>query len=168
MNAREPEWDSFESTATDSAGHDLIGKPAVDFELPTLDGGTFRLGDHADKVVVLDFWATWCGPCIAALPEYISATEAFPSSDVIFVAINLEESPDRIRAFLDRQNLSPSVALDRGSVIARQFGVSGIPHTVVIGPGRIVKHVKVGFSKDAGEQISAVISELLEERTDVD
>ena len=166
MNAREPEWDSSESTATASAGHDLIGKPAVDFELPTLDGGTFRLSDHVEKVVVLDFWATWCGPCVAALPQYISATEAFPSSDVIFVAINLEESPDRIRGFLDRQNLSPSVALDRGSVIARQFGVSGIPHTVVIGPGNIVKHVQVGFSKGAGEQVSAVISELLEEPRD--
>ncbi len=167
-NAQEPEWDLSDNGATVSAGGDLIGKPAVDFELPTLDGGTFRLGDHVDKVVVLDFWATWCGPCIAALPEDISATGAFAPSDVIFVAINLEESPDRVRAFLDRQNLSPGVALDRGSVIARQFGVSGIPHTVVIGPGNIVKHVKVGFSKDAGAEMSAVIAELLEECTEGD
>ena len=164
-NAREPEWDLSEDAAPSSAGTDLIGQTAVDFELPTLDGGTFRLGDHSDKVVVLDFWATWCGPCVAALPEYIAATDAFGQKNVVFVAINLEEPPDRIRAFLDRQNLSPDVALDRGSVIARQFGVSGIPHTVTIGPGNIVKHVKVGFSKGAGAEVSAVISELLEERT---
>jgi thiol-disulfide isomerase/thioredoxin len=165
-NAREPEWDLSDNGAASSVESDLIGKPAVEFELPTLDGGTFRLSDHADKVVVLDFWATWCGPCVAALPEYIAATDTFAQKDVIFVAVNLEEPVDRIRAFLDRQNLSPDVALDRGSVIARQFGVSGIPHTVVLGPGNIVKHVKVGFSKGAGQKLSAVISELLEERAD--
>lgn len=91
-----------------------------------LDGTTFRLSDHQDKIVVLDFWATWCGPCVM-LPDYIAATSKFEESKVIFVAVNLQESSDEIRTFLSDKQLSPRVALDRSSAVAPTFQVSGIP-----------------------------------------
>lgn len=159
-DAPEPEWETAEDSA-ESPASDLVGKVVEDFELPTLNGDTFRLSDHADKVVVLDFWATWCGPCVAALPEYIEATSKFEQADAIFVAVNLEESPKRIKEFLSRHDLSPTVALDRGSVIARRFQVSGIPHSVVLGPGGIIKHVTVGYKQGVGARTQEHIKTLL-------
>jgi len=160
--AKEPEWKLPDGGDVDEAESALVGQFMDDFELETLDGGTFRLSDHQDKIVVLDFWASWCGPCVAALPQYINATSKFDESQVIFVAVNLEEAPDRIQTFLDRQNLAPLVALDRGSLIARRFGVTGIPHSVVLGKGAVVKHVTVGFRPGAGEKLGERIAKLLD------
>lgn len=158
--APEPAWDTTGDGTSDEHSP-LIGTVAEDFELETLSGEKFRLSDHQDKVVILDFWATWCGPCVVALPQYIEATSRFDKSEAIFVAVNLEESKDRIRAFLDRQNLAPTVALDRGSVIARRFGVSGIPHSVVLGKGNVIRHVTVGLQDGLKEKTQAHIDALL-------
>ena len=158
--APEPAWDTTDDATSDEQSP-LIGTVAEDFELETLSGEKFRLSDHQDKVVILDFWATWCGPCVVALPQYIEATSRFDESEAIFVAVNLEESKDRIRAFLDRQNLAPTVALDRGSVIARRFGVSGIPHSVVLGKGNVIRHVTVGLQDGLKEKTQAHIDALL-------
>lgn len=159
-DAAEPEWELPEEGA-ESAASEMVGQVVDDFELPTLNGEGFRLSDHANKVVVLDFWATWCGPCVAALPEYVEATSDFDPSEAIFVAVNLEEPPERIQEFLTRHRLSPEVALDRGSVIARRFQVSGIPHSVVLGPGGVIKHVTVGFKKGIGATTRERIEMLL-------
>ncbi|MEZ6091801.1 MAG: TlpA disulfide reductase family protein [Pirellulaceae bacterium] len=162
--APEPAWE--EANQDDSSRGDaeaLIGKKAEGFELPMIDGTTFRLSDHADKVIVLDFWASWCGPCIAALPQYIEATSKFDEKEVLFVAVNLEETSQQVREFLKQQDISPKVALDGDSAIAKQFGVSGIPHSVILGPGNIVRHVKVGYSQTAGEEFGKIISDILAE-----
>lgn len=157
--ALEPEWEMPEEGGSSS---ELVGQPVDDFELPTLEGGTFRLSDHKDKVVILDFWASWCGPCAAALPEYIAAAEEFDESEVIFVAVNLEETKDRIQDFLTQRSLSPLVAMDRGSVIAKRFGVSGIPHSVILAPGQIVQHVTVGLKEGLKETTKERVKAILE------
>lgn len=159
QDAVEPEWEMPEEG---EEANSLTGQVVDDFELPTLDGGTFRLSDHQDKVVILDFWATWCGPCAAALPEYIAAAKEFDESQVIFVAVNLEETKDRINEFLTQRNLAPVVAMDRGSVVARKFGVSGIPHSVILGPGRIVQHVTVGFKPGIRDTTRQRVQDILE------
>lgn len=160
--APEPTWETSGDDG-DAAPSPLIGKVADDFELETLNGEMFRLSDHRDKIVVLDFWASWCGPCVAALPQYIAATDEFEQTEAIFVAVNLEETRERIHEFLERQNLEPTVALDRGSVIARRFGVSGIPHSVVLGKGNVIKHVTVGLQENLKQKTHDRIHALLEE-----
>jgi thiol-disulfide isomerase/thioredoxin len=140
----------------------MIGQVADDFELSLLDGSKFRLKDHADKIIVLDFWATWCGPCVAALPDYIAATSEFDSSKVIFVAVNQQEASDQIRGFLTERDLSPIVALDRNGEIGQQFKVSGIPHTVILGKGNVIEDVHVGYQQGGGESMQISIQQLLD------
>jgi thiol-disulfide isomerase/thioredoxin len=161
-NAQEPDWDVASADGGSSAGAEMIGKVAEDFELPLLDGTKFRLSEHADKVIVLDFWATWCGPCVAALPDYIASTAEFEASKVIFVAVNQQEASDQIRGFLSERNLSPIVALDRAGEIGKKFFVSGIPHTVILGPGNVVEDVHVGYQQGAGESMQIAIQQILD------
>lgn len=160
--AREPDWDIPQSDGGASEASALIGKNATDFELPMLDGTTFRLSDHQDKIVVLDFWATWCGPCVMALPDYIAATSNFDESKVLFVAVNLQESSDEIRTFLSDRKLSPRVALDRSASVAPTFQVSGIPHTVIIGPGNVIEDVHVGYQPGSGETMQTSLRQMLD------
>ncbi|MFO1002235.1 MAG: TlpA disulfide reductase family protein [Planctomycetaceae bacterium] len=161
-NAQEPDWDIAAESGGASEGAAMIGQVADDFELSLLDGSKFRLKDHADKIIVLDFWATWCGPCVAALPDYIAATSEFDSSTVIFVAVNQQEASDQIRGFLTERNLSPIVALDRSGAIGQQFKVSGIPHTVILGKGNVIEDVHVGYQQGGGESMQIAIQQLLD------
>ncbi|MFN9720109.1 MAG: TlpA family protein disulfide reductase [Planctomycetota bacterium] len=160
--APEPDWDIAAEDGGNSAGARMIGQPAPDFELTLLDGTTFRLKDHADKIVVLDFWATWCGPCVAALPDYVAACRHFDASKLMFVAVNQQEAPDQIRRFLEEKQLSPIVALDRDGSIGQKFDVSGIPHTVIIGAGGIVEDVHVGYQSGAGEEMQMSLQQMLD------
>ncbi len=157
--APEPKWDIPQES---DSGHKLVGTTAADFELPLLDGTTFKLSDHTDKIVILDFWASWCGPCVLALPGYIDATSEFDSKKVIFVAVNLRESSQKVREFLEREDLSPTVALDADGSTAAQFGVSGIPHTVILSPGGTIENVKVGYSTTAAQTMKEAIKQILD------
>lgn len=159
-HAAEPNWDM---PAEDGSGPavELIGTLADDFALPGLDGKTFRLKEHTGKVVVLDFWASWCGPCIAALPEFIDATAEFDPEKVLFVAVNLQESPQVVRSFLKENHLSPVVAIDETGGIANRFRVAGIPHTVILGPQQTIEQVRVGYRANGGEELRDTIKAVL-------
>ena len=79
--------------------NELKGKPAPDFELATADGGTFKLSDEKGKnIIVLDFWATWCGPCIQAMPIIEKVTKAYAAKGVKLVAVNLRETEAEVAA----------------------------------------------------------------------
>ncbi|MEO2031574.1 MAG: TlpA disulfide reductase family protein [Planctomycetaceae bacterium] len=160
-HALEPDWDIAQSDGGNSAGSELIGHLAPDFELPQLDGKTFRLSEHAGRIVILDFWATWCGPCVAALPDYVDATKHFDESELVFVAVNLEESPQQIRAFLKEHELNVRVAVDGSSEVAAQYNVNGIPHSLVISPEGTIEYVHVGYDPDAGSEIQRVAEAIL-------
>lgn len=159
--AKEPDWDIPQSDGGNSEAASLIGSTAPDFQLTQLDGSTFRLSDHQDKVVILDFWATWCGPCVAALPEYLSAVTKFDSSKVLFIAVNQQESADQIRTFLAARQLTAHVALDTDGSAGQKYRVSGIPHTVVIGPGNLVEDVHVGYRPGSAEELQTTIQDIL-------
>ncbi|WP_459557481.1 TlpA family protein disulfide reductase [Lacunimicrobium album] len=162
IRAPEPEWDIPEDS-DDVPGKQLVGRVMDDFELATVDGQPFKLSAHTDKVIVLDFWATWCGPCVRALPGYIEATNAFDKDKVIFVAMNLRETPQQIREFLAGQQYpkNPMIGLDTSGEIADRFRVTGIPHTVILSPGMVLQNVHVGFSPDGSQVLRKEIEDIL-------
>ena len=142
----------------------LIGKKAPNFESVLLDGSKFKLSEEKGKVVVLDFWATWCGPCVKALPELIEKTSQFDKKDVVFIAVNQGESRKMISTFLKKKKLQGlTVALDKKQNIGRDYEVQGIPKTVIIDQKGIIRHVEVGFAEKTATRIRTEISNLLAE-----
>lgn len=141
----------------------LVGESAPDFRLDFLDGEVFRVSEQTGKVLVLDFWATWCGPCIQAMPVIDQTVSKFDTDQVMLVSVNLQETADTIRKTLERIDLSPRVALDIDGVAAARYQVDAIPQTVVIDRKGVVRRVFVGSSGDLGEQLATAIEEQLSE-----
>ncbi len=156
--APDPEW---QMPTADNQALQLVGEPAPDLSLPMLDGSPFRLIDNAGKILILDFWASWCGPCVQALPEYVNVTSKFDPEKVLFLAVNLKEKPQTVASFLAGRNLSPITLLDRNGIAAAVYGVSGIPHTVIIGPDGIVEVVKVGYNPNSATELHQIIRQML-------
>ena len=140
----------------------LIGKRFDDVTIPLLGGSDAPLGDQRGKVVVLDFWATWCAPCIRSLPRMQSLVGTFPPGTVRLIAVNQEEKAFAIQSFLANRDLDLEVGLDVDLSIGRKFRVDALPQTVVIGPDGKVSRVFVGAPTDLHKAVHTAISELLE------
>lgn len=138
-----------------------LGKEAKPFKLPLLGGGDFDLAQEQGKIVILDFWATWCGPCIKSLPGVIEAMSAFPADRVKLIGVNQSEPAEQVKRFVETRGWKLTVAMDAGQTVARQYGVDGIPHTVIVGPDGKVAWVKTGYHPDAAAEAANVVKQLL-------
>lgn len=145
--------------------HPLVDKPAPAFKLATLEGATFDLAEHKGKVVVLDFWASWCGPCTRALPILNEVTGNFKDKGVVFVAVNVRESPEQIQSFLKSKNLNVNVALDQDGKVGELYQVRGIPQTVVVGKDGTISQIHVGFSPNLKDSFAAELDQLISGKT---
>ncbi|MHC5541711.1 DUF2092 domain-containing protein, partial [Singulisphaera rosea] len=140
----------------------LIGKPAPDVRLDLLEGGVFQLKDHRDAhVVMLDFWATWCGPCVEELPVLAEVATAYKGKGVVFCALNQAEKPAEIRAFLKEHKLEFPVALDVESQVGGAYGAQAIPMLVLVDKKGIVQAVHVGNSPEIKETLRKELDTLL-------
>ncbi len=141
----------------------LLDKGAPVFSLPLLGGGDFDLSKHAGKVVVLDFWATWCGPCVKSLPGLIEAMSVFPADKVALIGVNQGESETVVQKFLEVRGWKLTVARDSAQKVARAYGVEGIPHTVIIGRDGKIVWVKTGFTSESADEAAAAVRKALGE-----
>jgi thiol-disulfide isomerase/thioredoxin len=151
----------------------IVGKPAPDFILTVLDGPaktkTVTKAELAGKVVVIDLWATWCGPCMKELPEIQKVIESYAHSkkDVVLVAVSEDDEPSELSAVRKRvektladaninlQNGTVGfVALDPSKSVGGAFHVEGYPTLVILDAKGIVQSVHLGFDSNAKEPFS--------------
>ncbi len=124
-----------------------LNRPAPDLALPTLDGAGVRLADLRGKVVLVNFWGTWCEPCKEETPALQAAYQQFQSEGLVIVGINLrrqETSDDAVREFVQQYGVTYPIALDIDGEAARLFQISPIPVSYFIDPEGTIRYVRIG------------------------
>ncbi len=122
-----------------------VGRPAPAFDLPALGGNDrISLASYAGKVVVVNFWASWCIPCKEENPALVDIWERYHAADVVLIGIVYQDSPDAARDYTARLGNRWSSGIDADGRTALSYGVFGIPETFFIGPDGVIAGRHVG------------------------
>jgi cytochrome c biogenesis protein CcmG, thiol:disulfide interchange protein DsbE len=140
--------------AADRRAAPAIGYPAPDFTLTTLSGEEFKLSSLRGRPVVLNFWATWCPPCRAELPELKAAGERY-AGQVAVIAVNQAETEATVAKLAPELGLTFPVPLDKSGAVSRLYRVRSLPTTFFIGRDGIIRQIQ------SGPLTEAVLAQLL-------
>ena len=144
-------------------GAEKRGSVAPDFEIPLIDGGSFKLGYNRGKVVILHFWSTRSGPSTRSFPLIIRALEPFSSAEIVLLAINHDEPVDVIKEFISDNNAAHlSTARDVSLKVSKIYDVKAMPHTVLIDQEGVIQHISVGFSPFLDVDLKKTLTRLLQ------
>ena len=135
-----------------------IGKPAPDFEVTDLKGKKLALKDYHGQVVLLDFWATWCGPCIAEMPKVKKAYEKYKEQKFQIIGISLDRSQPPLDAYIEKEGLAWHNYWDKSREVRNLYKVWGIPTTFLIDGEGVIRKASLGAS-----DIETAIAELVKE-----
>lgn len=128
----------------------LEGDSAPDFTVEIAGGSSFTLLEQKGKVVLLNFWATWCGPCVGEMPAFEKLNNEY-GQEVAVLAINCMEDKDTVNQFISDNSYTFPIAYDVDGAVSKKYPSDGIPYTLVIGKDGIVQKIYVGAA-DADAQ----------------
>lgn len=143
-----------------------------DAKRQTLDGESLRLSDFADKVMIVNIWATWCGPCRLEMPELVKLSNEYKSRGLVVLGLattyNERNEPEHVKEYIRSQNIPYKIIWDDGSLagplVQLVQGRSVIPQSFIISRGRIVKHFS-GFNPySTGAQMRQAVEDALNEK----
>jgi len=145
-----------------SEQHPLLGAAAPSFELASPDGKQkVSLASFAGKVVVVDFWATWCTPCHESFPAYQRLAEKF-GSKVAVIGVSVDESPAGIAQFAKETGAKFPLAWDEGQLTSKGYQPPTMPTSYVIDSNGVVRFVHSGFHPGEEREIESELSSLLQ------
>jgi len=127
------------------AGRPLSGQPAPDFTFRLLDGSALTLADLRGRVVVLNFWATWCSPCGEELPALQAVWADYQAQGLVVVGVAVQEGEAEVREMAAQFGVTFPLGMDPGEHVATAYGITGVPETFVIDPQGRVAHVHIGL-----------------------
>jgi thiol-disulfide isomerase/thioredoxin len=133
-----------EESPTAPVGGTQVGNLAPDFQLQNLDGQTVSLGSLWGKPVLINFWATWCGPCRSEMPYIQEIYEEWTNKGLVVLAINIGESSSKVEEFMQGYNLSFTVLLDTKQDVAQRYNITGIPTTFFLDKDGIIQDKVIG------------------------
>jgi len=137
-----------------------VNQNAPDFSLKDLDGNTVKLSDYKDKVIIIDFWATWCPPCREEIPNFVDLQKKYGMQGLIVIGIALDESGARdVKPFSKKNQINYPVLIGDNVVTDSYGGIRGIPTTFIINKKGLIVEKFVGFREK--EVFEKKIKELL-------
>lgn len=138
-------------------------RPAPEFALSSLEGRTVRLSDFRGKVVVLNFWATWCPPCRREMPSMERLSQQLQGEPFVVLAIDQQETPDDVFVFTGQLDPTPHfpILLDRNSAVAPAWGVLGLPTSFIVDKNGRIAYRAMGGREFDHPDIVRTIRELL-------
>ena len=137
------------SASLDSAGA-AVGRPAPEFALVDLDGEPLRLSDLRGRPVVVNFWGSWCPPCVQEFPLLAGAVEEHADDGLVVIGVVYQDRWSSAREFMDQMGATWPAAMDPGGRVAAAYGIYGAPETFFIGPDGVVEARQIGpFTQDA-------------------
>jgi peroxiredoxin len=143
----------------------VVGKEkAANFTLVDINGEQFSLSDHLGKVVLLDFFSTWCGPCIIEIEHFKGLYNRYSPDQLVILSISVDPYTDTVQvlqSFAQRNEMTWIVARDTGNV-AYRYGVSPIPHLVIVDAEGYKRHSHIGLTSEStlGSEIDSLVSEI--------
>jgi thiol-disulfide isomerase/thioredoxin len=138
-------------------------KPAPDIQLRTARGTTVRLGDFKGKVALVDFWASWCRPCVRSFPAIDGLYRKFRGRGLEVIAVNMDQQRRDADAFLSKVPHAMRIFFDVDGHALQAFALAGIPSLVLIDRLGNVRFVHAGYSDKIGDEIRPEIELLLSE-----
>jgi peroxiredoxin len=135
------------------------GNRARNFSLEALDGTTVSLKDYRGQVVLINFWATWCPPCRAEIPDFEAAFRARQGDGFVVLGISVEESPETVSPFVAQFGMSYPVLLDQAGRVFQMYRALGLPMSIVLDRDGVIQARHVGFL--SADQLDNYLAKLL-------
>lgn len=141
----------------------LIGQPAPDFALRSFGSENLRLSEHLGEVVVINFWATWCGPCRQEMPLLDEIYARYRRAGMVLFSVNIDEQRDPAVEMAQTLKVSYPVLFDEHKSVSRSYQVGTMPVTVLIDREGVVRYVSEGYKPGYEKRYTEQLRELLNE-----
>ena len=136
---------------------------ATDFALTSVSSGNVRLSEYYGEVVLINFWATWCGPCRVELPKLEALQQKYQRAGFSVIAVNVDSASVDVKGFLDSVDVSFPVLLDSEHKVIAQYDIEAMPGTVLVGRDGEIKYRHLGYKEGDELKYAKLIEQLLKE-----
>ena len=152
-------WAALLATRGLPAAGPQVGDPAPDFAVADLEGQPLRLADLAGRPVIVNFWASWCGPCVEEFPVLARALREHQEDGLAVVGVVVRDNSEAARGFMARMDASWPAAMDPGEEVARRFGIYAPPETFFIGADGTIAARQIGqlTAADLERQLTLIL-----------
>jgi peroxiredoxin len=140
-----------------------VGAYAPEFTLKRLDGGDLRLEEYRGRVVLINFWASWCGPCRQELPLLDRLHQQYQDAGFAVLGVNVEGTEAPARSLIDKVPVGFPVLIDANQLVSARYALEAVPSTVLIDRDGVVRYVHHGFQPGDEAEYLEVVKELIRE-----
>jgi peroxiredoxin len=141
----------------------LVGQPAPDFALRSVQGDNVRLSEHSGEVVLINFWATWCGPCRQEMPLLDELYGKYQRAGLVMLSVNIDDNAAPAIEMAQTLKISYPVLFDSRKEVSRAYDVSAMPVTVLVDRAGVVRYVSEGYKPGYEKRYTGKLRELLNE-----
>ncbi len=140
-----------------------LREEAPDFTLKSLEGSNLRLEEYRGQVVLINFWASWCGPCRQEMPVLDRLHHRYEDTGFAVLGVNVEGDPEMAREIVDKTHVTFPILLDDGQKVSELYSLEAMPSTVVIDRDGVIRYIHHGYKPGDEAKYVEVIKELIKE-----